>query len=233
MERVLLNVRRYKQHPEECAIAAAASIANYFDPTVEYSKIRNLLNRREKKDGIWTSQEARILNKLGFSDVTIVTANLDMVDFSWKDYANDALIWKLKKKATHCKKKADPAAADWVLDMAYWLSDEECDNKLVIDYDFAKHIRRSLDFGRPVGACISLTTFFRLPKTNKGYVDDIRGDKNDHAIVLRGYDASGVFVVDSDYYGGPEMKRYKNGYYKIPWDKFLPAIPNGDLILVK
>jgi len=42
-----------------------------------------MLKPKEKKDGIWTSQQCRLLNQLGFTDVTIVTAEQAMVDFSW------------------------------------------------------------------------------------------------------------------------------------------------------
>jgi len=118
--------------------------------------------------------------------------------------------------------------------MIDWLSDEECNNQLIIDWDFAKHIRRGLDSGRPVGASLSWTSFFKMPKDRDGENDPIRGYPDDHAIVLRGYDKDGVFVVDPHYevYRG-RLKRYRNGYYKIPWDKFLVNIPQGDLIIIR
>ena len=47
-------------------------------------------------------------------------------------------------------------------------------------------------------------------------------------------DDEGVFVVDPHHelYRG-RLKRYRNGYYKIPWEKFLVNIPQGDLIIIE
>ena len=38
-ERVLLNVKRWKQHPSECAIAAAATLASFYDKEVTYAQV--------------------------------------------------------------------------------------------------------------------------------------------------------------------------------------------------
>lgn len=225
-DRVLLNIKRFIQMPGECAIAAASSIANYYDPLVNYKEARNLVSANQRKNGLWTSQQARLLNKLGFTNVAIVTAEQEMVDFSWSKLSKHRQIKKLHEKSIHYKRRGDKFLSKWVVDMEEWLSDEECDNQLIIDWDFAKHIRRGLSANRPVGVSIAWTTFFRL-----GKYDDIKGDDEDHAVVLRGYDQKGVFVVDSHNYSS-KFKKYKNGYYKVPWEKFLVNIPSGDLVIV-
>lgn len=234
-ERVLLNVRRFKQRPSECGIAAASSIANYYDESVHYRDVSGMLKIREKKNGIWTSQQAKLLNDLGFTAVTIVTAEQDVVDFTWSKLSKDKIIERLRRKAAYYGRAKDTYTRDRVRHLADWLADEECNNSLIIDWDFARHIRRNLDAGRPVGAAIAWTRYWRKPKSGKdGINDDIKGETDDHAIVLRGYDASGVFVVDShaQFYIG-RLRKYKNGYYKIPWEKFLVNIPEGDLIIVR
>lgn len=233
-ERVLLNVKRFKQLPSECAIASAASIANYYDDLVCYRDVRGMLSEKEKRGGLWTSQQAKLLNDLGFTDVTIITAERDVIDFTWSKLSKDKLIVRLRKKAAYCGRIRDTYERDRIKHLADWLADEEYNNRLIIDWDFAKHIRRNLDAGRPVGAAIAWTTYWRKSKSLGKINDDIRGDPEDHAIVLRGYDSAGVFVVDShtQFYNG-RLKKYKNGYYKIPWEKFLVNIPEGDLIIVK
>lgn len=232
--RVLLNVRRFKQKPAECAIAVTASIANYFDPTVDYEDVRNMLYAREKKDGLWSSQQAQLLNDLGFSSVELVTADSDMMDFSWSNLSKARKIDKLNKKATYYLKSGDRYSRDRALHLANWLAQDDCDNTLTIDWDFAKHIRKHLNAKRPVGAAINWTTYWRKPKSFRGLSNDIRGEKEEHAVVLRGYDHVGLFVVDShsQCYTG-KLSKYKRGYYKVPWEHFLVNMPEGDLIIAR
>ena len=232
MDRVLLNVKRFSQRVSECGIATVASLANFFDPAVEYEDVRLLVPYKERHQGLYTSEQARLLNRLGFENVAIVTADLNLVDFSWENLSRNGVIRRMKKLRAHYKRKDDYESADYVNDMIEWLEDPECDNNIIIDYEFKKHIQRQLKKGVPVGAAVNWTSLFKFKKgTRKN--GDITGDTEDHAFVLRGYDAKGVFVVDSHshYYTG-KRKKYKNGYYKLAWDKFLVNIPGGDLILL-
>ena len=115
----------------------------------------------------------------------------------------------------------------YVDDLKEWLEEPDFNNKLVIDTDFAKHIRKSLNKERPIGASVNWHALFKIPKDN-----DIKGESEEHALVIRGYDAKGVFVVDSQthYYG--KLSKYRGGKYKLSWEKFLSNIPSGDLILI-
>ncbi len=233
-DRVLLNLKRWKQRPAECAIAAATTIAHFYDKDVTYEEVRELVPRSIRKNGLWTSQEARLLNELGFGKVTIVTADLDLVDFSWSDFEQDDIVDKLKKLRAHYGRARDKDSKKYVHDMIQWLEDEDCDNQLRIDQDFPKYIKRSLKSGRPVGASVNWTALHKFSKSAKGKPNgDISGYTEYHAIVLRGYDEKGVFVVDShtQFYKG-RLKNIQNGYYKISWEKFLVTAPTGDLILI-
>ncbi len=235
-KRVLLNVKRFRQEVDECAIAATSSLAHYYDPSVDYKDVRKMLPRRETKDGLFTSQQARLLNNLGFSDVSIVTCDLDIVDFSWRRYSKRKMIERLKRLRSYCRRSSTihGSLSETVDDLVSWLETEGCNNRLIIDNNFPKYIRRSLDRGRPVGVSITVTSMFKLQKKWTMRKDsDIKGEREDHAIVLRGYDESGVFVVDSDYgYTLPRLKKYGRGYYKITWEKLLVNMPAGDLVLV-
>jgi hypothetical protein len=234
VDRVLLAVKRFKQRPAECSIAAAASLANFFDSDVDYKEVRELVSKRQRPKGLYTSQQARLLNQLGFEAVTIVTADLNLIDFPWARLSKKGLIRRMKLLRAHYGRQKDKDSWDYVDDMVKWLEDDNCDNNLVIDYEFKKYIKKQLDRGSPVGAAVNWTSLFKFSKGDRRQKDsDIKGIGEDHSIVLRGYDEKGVFVVDSCYkpYTG-KWAKYKGGYYKLSWEKFLVNIPAGDLILV-
>lgn len=228
----MLNVKRFKQSTAECAIAATSSLANFFDSSVDYEDVREMLKASKRKQGLYTSQQGRLLNRLGFESVTIVTADLNLIDFSWANYTKKSLVRRMKKLRAYYRRTKDESW-ECVNDMVEWLEDEEFDNNIIIDYEFKKYIKRQLDRGVPVGAAINWTSLFKFSKGNRRQNGDIKGVPEYHAIVLRGYDKNGVFVVDShhQYYRG-KWAKYRRGYYKLLWEKFLVNIPAGDLILV-
>lgn len=233
MERVLVEgIKRYKQFPSECAFAATAALANYYDAKVNYGILRSLVPPSKRGDGLHTPQQGMLLNQLGFSNVTIVSADHEMFDFSWSKLGKKALISKLKKTKEYWRRK-DKDVAESLKFYIEWLSDSDCDNQLKIDYDFPKYIRRHLNAGHPVGASFNWTAMFKLAKSGKVGWNDISGEAEEHAVVLRGYDKEGVFVVDSQYnaYRG-KLRKYRGGRYKISWSKFLVNAPYGDLILI-
>lgn len=234
MDRVLLSVKRFRQQMGECSIAAASSLANFFDSEVDYEDVRGMIPKRKRAQGLYTSQQARLLNRLGFEAITIVTADLNLIDFSWDKLTRKSLVRRMKKLRVYYRRTKEKSLWDYVDDMVKWLEDEECDNNLIIDYEFKKYIKKHLDRGVPVGAAVNWTSLFKFRKGYRRQKDgDIKGEGEDHSIVVRGYDEKGIFVVDShtEHYTGKRAK-YKGGYYKLPWDKFLVNVPAGDLILL-
>lgn len=232
-KKVLLSIRRFKQKPSECAIAAAASLANFYDPSVTYRQVRKMVLPEERPNGLYTWEESGLLNDLGFKKITIVTANEGLFDFSWRDVPKDQLLKKLRRKRDYVRRRGDKSSHRCLDSLIRWLDQTDCDNNLIIDYDFPKYIRHHLDHGRPVGASFNWTKIWRMPKTASRGHGDIAGEPEEHAIVIRGYDNKGVFVVDShtQWYRG-RLRRYRNGYYKISWSKYLVNAPDGDLILI-
>lgn len=228
MDRTLLSVKRFDQESDECAIAAIASIANFYDPKITYKDIRDLLPYRERRGGLYTSQQGRLLNLLGFSKVNIITADLNMIDFSWSDMSRRKIINRLKRLLSY-HRRIQEDYAECVEDMLNWLSDKKYDNTLIIDNDFHKHVRRVLSGGRPMGVSLNMTSMLRQMKAAKEE-GDIKGDSEYHAVVLRGYDEKGVFVVDSNPKSDHYDDEFNRGYYKLTWEKFLINLPGGDLI---
>jgi hypothetical protein len=233
MHRILLPVKRFKQFPSECSIASTTALANYFDENISYSEVRKLVPKKLRKEGFFSSQQGRLLNQLGFMSVTIVTADLDLIDYSWAGLKKPSLIRRMKKLRTHYGKAQMSDMYDYVNDMVKWLEDDQFDNNLVIDNNFRKYIKRQLKKNVPVGAAINWTSVFKIKKS--GTKDsDIKGSEEHHSIVLRGCDEEGVFIVDSHHrnYKG-KLAKFHNGYYKMSWDKYLVnAAGGGDLILV-
>jgi len=232
MNRILLNVKRFEQYGAECGLAAVASLANYYDSNISYETVRKLVPKSARDDGVFTSEQARLLNDLGFSKITIVTGDSDALDFSWRKLSKRGVIKKLGQSYKYWKRKSKKnsiydSAVDYVEDLKDWLAKKDFDNQLIIDTDFAKYIRKSLNKERPVGACVNWHSLFKIPKDN-----DIWGDAEEHAIVIRGYDGKGIFVVDSQKNYRGKLSKYKGGKYKMSWDRFLCNIPQGDLILV-
>jgi hypothetical protein len=233
-KRVILSVKRWRQHECECAIAAASSIAHFYDPSISYKQVRKLVAPSKRSQGLYSSQQGRLLNKIGFNSVWIVTADLSMIDFSWRNMTKSKLIEKLKRKRAWYGQSRDKGGKRYVDDMIKWLEDNQYDNQLVIDDNFAKFIRKELNKGRPVGAAFNWTSLFKFKKgcDDESKDGDIRGSENHHAVVIRGYDTHGVFVVDSHTGYSNRLRKYKRGFYKLSWDRFLVNIPGGDLILV-
>lgn len=230
---IMLDVKRFPQRPAECGIATVSSLANFFNSSVEYENVRTMLPVRHRSNGLYTSEQAYLLNRLGFNKISIVTADLTLVDFSWAKLPKSILIKKLKKLATFYKRKREYDSCAYVSNMIKWLSDPDYDNNLIIDYNFKNHICKHLKRGTPIGASVNWTSLFKFKKGNGYHNDDIRGEAEEHAFVLRGFNKKYVFVVDSHYqcYLGTRAK-FRSGYYKIPWEKFLVNIPSGDLIII-
>lgn len=236
-KRVLLPVKRFKQQPSECAIAAASSLANYYDDSITYKEVRELIPAVRRKQGLWSSQQGRLLNSLGFTKITIVTAELSLVDFSWADLSKEELLKKLRKLKAYWGRSREWEVQRWVNDLIEWLADDNFDNQIKISQDFSSYIKRYLNNGRPVGASFNWTALHKFkkatPRKGKSPWRDIGGEVEEHAVVIRGYDEKGVFIVDSHtkHYNGKHAK-LKNGYYKVNWERFLVNAPYGDLILV-
>jgi hypothetical protein len=224
----VLKVRRYLQKPGECSIAAAASVANFYDSRIDYAMASRLA--ANDGDGMYTPDIGRLLNRLGFTEVTIVSADLKQIDFKWKNFNKARLIeqFKLEKK---CGK--DIGVKELAGAYAKFLSDRDNENNLLIDFRFGDYIRESIRHGAPVLASYNWNMYFELPKWNiYGEVDPIRGDFEEHQVAIYGCDSKGVNVVDSHYemYRG-RLNKYRTGRYKMSWEQLMTVMGYGDLII--
>jgi len=227
-ERVLLRVKAFDAGLSGCAIAATASLGHFYDNEINYNTVKGMLSKEIYKEGLYTYEQAVLLNHLGFAKVTIVTADMDIVDIGWNELKRKkTVIKRMRKAAEYWKTRGDIEHTEILRGYANWLNKSD-ENRLIIDSDFPKFIRRDLSNGRPVGASVTANSLYKMKKIN-----DIKEEAEQHAVVLRGYDNKGVFVVDKSFsYKGNGKSKNSRGYYKIEWEKFLCNMPDGDLLLI-
>lgn len=232
--RILLRVVKHVQLRNECAVAAASSLAKFHNSSIEYKDVRLLVSKRKRKSGLYASETASLLNDLGFKNVVICSMDMSMLDPSWSSLPREQIIIKLSEMIDHYRRQHEPYLERWVEDMRDWLARPDCDNHLIIDNDWSKHIKHQLNRGNPVCASLNWTSTFKHSKAAKGPGrPDINGEVEEHEVVIRGYDDKGVFIVDSHPYSSKgHYRKYSKGYYKLSWAKLLTNMPNCDLIWI-
>jgi hypothetical protein len=230
-----LNVTRFKQDPAHCTVAASASVANYFNPGVDYQLARHVLSNEVVKsasDGLYSGETGLLLNQLGFRSVTLITCDLDMVDHSWSHYSTakqvEAIDEMLRSRSIDSTYRLNLKA------LRKFLVFPNRHNRLIIDFKFADYIRESLDLNKPLVLSFNWNMLLRYPKQlTDGTTDYVKGSISYHAVCARGYNKKGVYIVDSHHeFYKRQWKKYKNGFYFIPWEDLLPAMGNGDLLIV-
>lgn len=227
--RRLPHLHRYLQEPGECAVAASASIANFYNKEIDYDFARAVADTDGQ--GLYTPSIGRLLNDLGFTSVSIVSADLLTLDFEWKDLEPDEMTRQLKKAA---KRHEDKGTREIALSYAEFLSDPTCSNELIIDRHFGKYIRKYVgQQGIPILASFNWNLFFEFPKWNASHKSDpVRGEYEEHEVVIYGCDDKGVDILDSHHemYEG-RLSKYRTGRYRMDWETLMTVMGFGDLII--
>ena len=218
-----LRVKRFIQDPCYCAIASCAVIANHYNSYITYDITKKIADKKwhVKNEGIETSQIGVLLNSLGFKKITIVSNDLVVFDFSWKDLSRKNMVRKLLDFA-----KKNPGYDEVVENYRKFLLNRKSINKIVIDYDYGPYIRENLDAGRPILFSFNWTMYFRFSKAcDHNKFDPLQGEPEIHAVVIYGYDDEGVRIVDShsEYYKYSRQK-YSTGRYKMKWEHLMNVV---------
>ena len=230
-----ISVRRFLQDPSCCSIAASATIANFYNNSIDYefSKKVVIKNKIVKSldDGLEGGEIGLLLNTLGFNKVTIIYSDLEVVDYSWANLSKNKLIKELEiaYKRGSLNKTATRS-------FVKWLKLKECNNNLIIDYKFGKYIRKFLKQGKPLICNFNWTLFFKLAKrreTKSTYIDDaVLGDCDYHSVVVYSFNKRGVYICDSHHeYYKYRLKRYRKGFYFISWEDLMLVMSNGEIII--
>lgn len=223
----LKYMRRYLQDAGACAFGAVATVGNHFNRNINY----DIVCKIESPDGngLYTPNIGLLLNKVGFEKVTVITADLDLVDFKWQNLSKHKLIEEIKQS----KRKHPQAECRDILRQYFNFLNAKKENNLIIDHHFGNYIRSAIDSGLPVLASFNWNLLFKHPKFNDfGEIDPIKGEAESHEIVICGYDNKSVNIIDSHHemYKG-KLKKFRNGRYKIEWEIFMTVLGHGDLII--
>jgi hypothetical protein len=229
-----LKVSRYLQDPAHCAVAACSVIANYYNSTIDYEKVKEITYKKIAKNvaevGLDSGEICHLLNLLGFKEVTLVSSNLEAFDYSYSHYGKRKMTEHLKMAAEN---KKDEEFKESLKCIYKWYKQPGYKNNIKITYNFGKYIRKYLSKKKPVILTFNWTMFMEFSKENEsGNIDTINGDYVEHAVVANGYDDKGVWIVDSHHeYYKYKRKKYRKGFYKISWENLMTCIGQGDVIL--
>ena len=218
-----LKLKRFLQEPSQCAIAACTSVANFYDPKIDYELVK--ITAEDIADGpvdsgLDTGEIGMLLNDLGFKNVKVVISKTEWFDYTWDKMKMTELIKNLKKVRRNLK---CPNGLS-VKSIIKFLSREGCNNRIVIDFRYGDYIRDAIDRGLPVILAYSWTTYFGFVKYNpsNGCPDPVNGDEEEHAVVICGYDKNGVDILDSHFQNYKyRLKKYQSGRYKMTWEDLM------------
>jgi len=228
-----LKVTHYLQDPACCAVASCATAANYYNPEINYENTKELARKKVSKkvldEGLESAQICMLLNKLGFYKVRYITSILNVVDYDWQGFSRKKMIATMERSAIAKNDRNDRSNTRLCLK---WLKDTEYDNNIIISYDFGKYIRQHLNRKKPVILSFNWTMFQKFAKEGDNGPDPYNGEEEEHAVLANGYDAKGVWIVDSHHSCYKyKRKKYRKGFYKISWENLMTCMGQGDVYL--
>jgi hypothetical protein len=230
-----LHVYRYKQDPSHCSIAACAAVANYHNREITYEIAKNACRERVLEstgEGLYSGQIGLLLNHLGFRKVSIISCDLSYYDFAWVGLSKCKKIDAMSKMIR--SRSVEKVIRDCLKSTREFLmAEDNSDNDLIIDYSFGDYIRRYLNAKKPIILSFNWTMFFRQPKfDSREEPNYVTGNEEYHAVACRGYNGKGVHIVDSHHeFYKRKLKRFRDGYYIIPWEELFTVMGTGDIIV--
>ena len=226
------GLKRFVQEPSQCSVAACACITNFYNKQVDYDRTKAIAcssnTNITKSRGLETPEMGMLLNVLGFRKVTIISTDLEYLDYSWANLSKSSLIEELSVLA----RKTSHPCRDLAKLMTEFLTYPGCQNKLIIDHNYGDFIRGTLSNRCPVLLLFDWSLKFNMPKHRGDVVDPISGERDYHAVVGYGYSEKGVFVIDShEKYYRYKLKKFRKGRYLIPWEEMMVTMGGGDLVI--
>jgi hypothetical protein len=228
-----LIIKRIKQEPSHCSIAAGAALAHYYNKKISYDKSKYIAKKHLCKNtasGLWSGQVSLLLNYLGFKKVTLVTSDFELFEKNWSKLSRSDLEEKINIFAgdTSIRFNNRPVY-HWV---HQFMTDTRYENKLHIADNFKTYICNMVDERKPLLLTFNWASYFKRYQSleeNQVFPND---SYTHHAVVIRGYNTRGIFVVDSHYqFYRHHLRKYRKGYYMVTWEELETVIPGGDLHL--
>ena len=229
-----LKMTHYLQDPAHCSVAVAACVANYYNSEINYEIVKKIayskVYKKIAEEGLNSGEICLLLNKIGFHKVSLISSYFSVFDYSWEKYRKRKL---LKEMEEAIKKKKDESEKLDLKSIYKWYKQKGYNNKIIIDYNFGKYIRKYLNKRKPVIISFNWSMFFKFPKEDeRENIDIINGKSSEHVVVVNGCDEKGVWIVDSHHkYYKYKRKKYRRGFYKISWENLMTIIGEGDVIV--
>lgn len=228
-----IKVTHFLQDPAHCAVAACAVAGNFYNSEIDYEYTKKVASKKISKkisdEGLDSPQMCMLLNYIGFRSVTIITSDCTCVDYSWSNYGKRKMKDVLQESINSKKDKTEKVL---IKNLYKWYALKGYNNKIKIDFNFGKYIRKQLNKRKPVILSFNWTMFFKFAKDGEHGPDPINGEEEEHAVVANGYDNNGVWIVDSHHkYYKYKRKKYRRGFYKISWENLMSCMGQGDVII--
>ncbi|KKL97067.1 hypothetical protein LCGC14_1838200 [marine sediment metagenome] len=227
-----IKIQRFLQEPGHCAVAASATIANFYNSDINYKNTKKIAGKivKKTKDGMDSGEIGRLLNMIGFNKVSLVSSNLFIYDWTWARLKRKKFLEKIKES----KNKGYIDYRTTACSVYKWLKNDDFDNKVILDYDFGKYIRNFIDRKKPILITFNWTLYFKYSKRSDKEDDPIKGDSEEHVAVIYGYNKYGAYVCDSHHqYYKYKRKKYRKGFYRINWENLMVIISLSDLFLAE
>lgn len=207
-----ISLNRYLQQSYQCAIAASASLANYYNENIDYSIAQSITKNHVNKDidnGLYSAEIGLLLNYLGFYKVSIITSDLNYLSYDWRDLSPSEMC---KAMQSHTLESDEYAH---VINTSVKFLNNSRYNKIIIDYNFKDHIMHYIDSGVPVMLSFNWNMYFK-----RGGM----ADWQEHAVCCNGYNSHGVNIVDSN-------NESSSGEYVMQWEHLLSCMHFGDIVV--
>jgi hypothetical protein len=228
-----IKVTHFLQDPSYCTVGACSTVTNYYNKEMNYKCVKEVAIKKISKKigevGLDSGEICSLLNVLGFKKVTLVSSDLNVFDYDWSNFGKKKMKNILEESIKKKKSKEDK---DTVKSVYKWYVKKGCNNIIKIDYNFGKYIRKHLNSRKPVILTFNWTMLMKFAKEGDKGADQINGAEEEHAVVANGYDKHGVWIVDSHHqYYKYKRKKYRKGFYKLPWEHLFSCMGQGDVIL--
>ena len=230
----LQSIKRFEQQPACCAISSCACISHYYNSEIDYEVVGDIAAKlfkpcKVEDEGLSSPEIGMLLNVLGFKKVTIISTDLNIVDYDWQG-KNKAHIKKQLKILSRYKNDNYSSVAEG---MIKFLSNKKCTNKILVDNQFGKYIRKMIDRDLPILVSYLWNVYFGIPKVDENdNVDSITGQQLFHVVVAYAYNKYGLRVIDSHRENYRyRLKKFRKGRYLMPWEELMLSMAEGDIIV--
>ncbi len=220
------------QEPAKCVIAASACISNYYDSSIDYDYVNDVVKKHYKSawrgGGLGSPEIGCLLNTLGFHEVTIISTDLEVFDYSLTNASKSKLAEELRKNS----KKSSYIYRTLAASFADFLEFDGYKNDVIIDNHFGNYIRYFISNQIPLFVTFNWTLQFNFSKSKGIKKNPIFCDPEYHIVVVYGYDDRGVFIIDSHEESYKyKLKKFRKGRYILPWEELMISMAKGDIIV--